>query len=204
MGLPFLKTNGLFARAEDGELLFFATPISRSAYVIPDREREEALRTLSRYWGLCELLSVAIIAPVALHFGPLALLVAFALFLLCSGFAYQFALRGLVMGLESVVHEPIAEEHHSVSLAKLLCTVADETHLGLLWLCEVVSLVPLAGGVLMLLDGNQVHDFVGAFVALVFFGSATIAGAYMISMKGRGVGVTTTHSFADQHAAAGN
>ncbi len=204
MSLPLLKTNGLFARAEDGKLLFFATPISRSAYVVPDGEREEALRTLSRYWGLCELLSVAIIAPVAMHFGPLALLVAFAVFLLCSGFAYQFALGGLVLGLESVTHEPIAAEHHSASLAKLLCTVADETHLGLLWLCEAVSFLPLVGAILVLLNGNQLHHFIGGFVALVFFGSATIAGAYMISMKGRGVGITATHSFADQHAAAGN
>jgi hypothetical protein len=204
MGLPLLKTNGLFARSEDGKLLFFATPITRSAYVVPDRQREEALRTLSKYWGLCELLSVAIIAPLALHFGPLGLLAAFAVFAFGSGIAYQFAVSGLVSGLETVIHEPIAAEHHAVSLANLLCTVADETHIGLLWLCEVASLVPLAGATLMLLDGAQVHNLIGGFFALVFFGSASVAGAYMILMKGRGVGLTATHSFAEQRAAAGN
>ena len=71
MGLPILKTNGLFAQSADGKLLFFATPISKSAYVVLDRHCEDALRTLAKNWGLCELFSIAIIAPIALHFGAL-------------------------------------------------------------------------------------------------------------------------------------
>src|SRR5579859_2002009 len=141
MGLPLLKSNGLFAHAADGKLLFFATPLSRSAYIVPDRHSEDALRTLAKYWGLCELFSIAIIAPIALHFGSLGLLAAFAVFALGSGFAYQFALRGLVSGLESVVDNPVAPEHHMESLGSLLRTVADETHASMLWLCEAASIL---------------------------------------------------------------
>ncbi len=204
MGLLLLKTNGLFANAADGKLLFFATPMARSAYVVPDRHREDALRTLSKYWGLCELFSVAIIAPIALRFGALGLLAAFAIFAIGSGIAYQFALRGLVSGLESVIHEPIAAEHHTLSLGSLLRTVADETHAGLLWLCEAASIVPFAGAALMILNGHRMHHFIGGFLAIVFFGTASIAGAYMISMKHRGVAVIGTHSFAERRAATGN
>jgi hypothetical protein len=204
MGLPLLKTNGLFAYAADGKLLFFASPFTRSAHVVPDRQHEEALRTLSKYWGLCELFTIALVAPIALRFGPLELLAVFAVFALCSGVAYQFALRGLVAGLESVNHEPISAEHHSQSLGRLLCTVADETHSGLLWLCEAASILPLLGAVLILLNSHQVHHLIGGFFALVFFGSASIAGAYMIAMKGRDLGVTATHTFREQRIAAGN
>lgn len=204
MSLPLLKTNGLFAQAADGKLLFFATPISKSAYIVPDRESEHALRTLAKYWGLCELFSVVIIAPTALRFGALGLLAAFVIFALGSGMAYQYALKGLLSGLESVAHDPIAPEHHMLSLGSLLRTVAEETHTSLLWLCEAASIVPFAGAALMILNGHRMHHFIGGFLAIVFFGSATIAGAYMISMKGRSVAVTTTHSFAERRAAAGN
>jgi hypothetical protein len=204
MSLPLLKTNGVFARSADGKLLFFATPIARSAYVVPDRQCEDALRTLSKYWGLCELLSVAILAPIALHFGALGLLAAFAVFALGSGIAYQFAVRGLVLGLESVAHEPIAPDHYFTSLGSLLRTVADETDTGLLWLCEAASIVPFAGAALMILNGHRIHQFIGGFLAIVFFGSATIAGAYMISMKGRGADVSPTHSLAEQRTVIDN
>jgi len=204
MGLPLLKTNGLFARAADGKLLFFATPMAKSAYIVPDAQSEDALRTLAKYWGLCELFSVAIIAPIALHFGSLGLLAAFAVFALGSGIVYQFAVRGLVSGLESVVHEPVTAKHHMLSLGSLLRTVADETHASLLWLCEVASIVPFAGAALMILNGHRMHHFIGGFLAIVFFGTATIAGAYMISMKRRGVTVSAPHSFAERHPAAGS
>ena len=49
---------------------------------MPDRHCEDALRTLAKYWGLSELFSVAIIAPIALHFGALGLLAAFAVFVM--------------------------------------------------------------------------------------------------------------------------
>jgi hypothetical protein len=202
MGLPLLKTNGLFAEAADGKLLFFATPMAKSAYIVPDSQSEDALRTLAKYWGLCELFSVAIIAPIALHFGSLGLLAAFAIFALGSGIAYQFAVRGLVSGLESVVHEPVAG-HHTLSLGSLLRTVADETHASLLWLCEAASIVPFAGAALMILNGHRMHHFIGGFFAIVLFGSATIAGAYMISMKRRGVTATAPHSFAQRSSATG-
>jgi hypothetical protein len=187
MGLPLLKTNGLFAHTADGKLLFFATPMAKSAYIVPDGQSEDSLRTLAKYWGLCELFSIAIIAPIALHFGSLGLLAAFAIFALGSGVAYQFAVRGLVSGLESVIHEPVAAEHHMLSVASLLRTVADETDASLLWLCEAASIVPFAGAALMLLNGHRMHHFIGGFLALVFFGSATIAGAYMISAERRAV-----------------
>ena len=189
MGLPLLKSNGLFAQAADGRLLFFATPMARSAYVVPDRHREDALRILAKYWGLCELFTIAIIAPVALHFGPLGLLTAVAAFAVGSGIAYQFAIRSLVVGLETVVHQPAAPKHHLESLGSMLRTVADETHASLLWLCEAASILPFVGAALMLLNGHQMHHFVGGFIAIVFFGSATIAGGYMISIKGRSPGV---------------
>jgi hypothetical protein len=147
---------------------------------------------------------VAIIAPIALHFGALGLLAAFAIFAIGSGIAYHFALRGLVSGLESVVHEPIAPEHYIVSLASLLRTVADETHASVLWLCEAASIVPFAGAALMILDGHRMHHFIGGFFAIVFFGSATIAGGYMISIKHRGGAINATHSFAPRRAAAGS
>jgi hypothetical protein len=204
MGLPLLKTNGLFAQDADGKLLFFATPMTKSAYVVPDRNCEDALRTLAKYWGLSELFAVAIIAPIALHFGALALLVAFAVFALGSGIAYQFAVRGLVSGLECVAHEPMAAELHVASLGSLLRTVADETHAALLWLCEAASIVPFAGAALMILNGHGMHQFIGGLLAIVFFGSSSIAGAYMISIKGRGIAVSETHSFAEHHAATGN
>ena len=201
MGLPLLKTNGLFAQDADGKLLFFATPMSKSAYVVPDRHCEDALRTLAKNWGLCELFSIAIIAPIALHFGALGLLAVFAL---GTGIAYQFAVRGLVSGLECVSHESMAAEFHMVSLRSLLRTVADETHAPLLWLCEAASIVPFAGAALMILNGQRMHHFIGGFLAIVFFGSASIAGAYMISMKRRGVAVSGMHSLAEHHAASGN
>jgi hypothetical protein len=204
MGPLFLKSNGLFAEAADGRLLFFATPMARSAYVVPDSQSEDALRTLAKYWGLCEIFSVAIIAPIALHFGSLGLLAAYAIFALGSGIAYQYALRGLVSGLESVAHEPVAGGHHILSLGSLLRTVADETHVSLLWLCEAASIVPFAGAALMFLNGHRMHHFIGGFFAIVFFGSATIAGAYMISMKRRGVPASSPHSFAERHAATGS
>ena len=203
MSLPLLKSNGLFAQAADGRLLFFATPMARTAYVVPDRHREDALRTLAKYWGLCELFTIAIIAPVALHFGALGLLAAFAVFAVGSGVAYQFAIKGLVAGLESVVHQPAAPKHHMESLASMLRTVADETHASLLWLCEAASILPFAGAALMILNGHRMHHFVGGFIALVFFGSATIAGAYMISMKHRGARVSPEPSFAERSAASG-
>jgi hypothetical protein len=204
MGLPILKNNGLFAQSADGKLLFFATPISKSAYLVPDRHCEDALRTLAKYWGLCELFSIAIIAPIALHFGALGLLAAFAVFALGTGIAYQFAVRGLVSGLECVSHEPTAAELHMVSFKSLLRTVADETHAPLLWLCEAASIVPFAGAALMILNGQRMHHFIGGFLAIAFFGCASIAGAYMISIKGRGVAVSGTHSLAEHHAASGN
>jgi len=203
MSLSLLKTNGLFAQAADGKLLFFATPMATSAYVVPDRNHEDALRTLSKYWGLCELFAVAIIAPIALHFGSLGLLAAYAVFALGSSIAYQFAVKGLVSGLESVDHELIAPEHHTVSLASLLRTVADETHAGLLWLCEAASVVPFVGAALMFLNAHRLHHFIGGFFALVFFGGASIAGAYMISIKRRGIAGCETHSFAERSAAVG-
>ena len=203
MGLTLLKSNGLFAQAADGKLLFFATPNARSAYVVPDCNREDALRTLSKYWGLCEILSVAIIAPIALRFGALGLLAAFVMFVLGSGVAYRFALQGLISDLETVIHEPIARELHTLSLGSCLRTVADETHAGLLWLCEVVSIVPLAGAILMVLNGHRLHHFIGGFLAIVFFGSASIAGAYMISMKHRGAAVSGTRTFVKRSAAVG-
>ncbi|HEX3409361.1 MAG TPA: hypothetical protein VHS07_03735 [Candidatus Binataceae bacterium] len=203
MNLPLLKTNGLFAHTSDGRLLFFATPMARSAYIVPDAQSEDALRTLAKYWGLCELFSVALIAPIALRFGALGLLVAFAIFAVGSAIAYHYAVRGLVSGLESVVHEPVEAGIHTLSLGSLLQTVADETHASLLWLCEAASVVPFAGAALMLLNGHRVHHFVGGFFAIIFFGSATIAGAYMISMKGRGVPAPSTHSFASSRTATG-
>lgn len=87
MSLPLLKANGLFARAADGKLLFLATPMAKTAYIVPDRHCEDALRTLAKYWGLCEIFSVAILAPIALHFGALGLLAAFTIFALGSSFA---------------------------------------------------------------------------------------------------------------------
>jgi len=204
MGLPLLKSNGLFAQADDGKLLFFATPMAKSAYIVPDRHSEDALRTLAKYWGLCELFTIAIIAPVALHFGALALLAAVAVFAFGSSLAYQFALRGLVAGLESVAHQPASPKHHMESLGSLLRTVADETHTSLLWLCEAAAILPFAGAALMILNGHRLHHFVGGFIAIVFFGSATIAGAYMISVKHRGARVSPTPSFAERRAAVGN
>ncbi len=201
MSLLLLKHNGLFVHDADGRLLFFATPMAKSAYIVPDRHSEEALRTHAKYWGLCELFLVAILAPIALHFGALGLLAAFAIFALGSVIAYQLAVRGLVSGLESVVHDPIAPEHHMVSLGSLLRTVADETHASLLWLCEAASIVPFAGAALMILNGHRMHHFIGGFLAMIFFGSATIAGGYMISAKRRGITVSTTDAFAEGHAA---
>jgi hypothetical protein len=204
MGLPFLKTNGLFAKDADGRLLFFATPTAKSAYVVPDFGREDALRTLSKYWGLCELFSVALVAPIALHFGgPAGLLLAFAVFAAGSPIGYHFALKELLSGLESVIHEPLDHDLHTQSLPSLLRTVADETHAGLLWLCEAVSIVPVMGALLMLLNAHRAHHVAGALVAIVFFGSASIAGAYMISMKRRGIVVTETHSFPQRSAVMG-
>jgi len=202
MGLPFPKTNGLFAKDEDGRLLFFATPTAKSAYVVPDFSREDALRTLSKYWGLCELFSVALVAPIALHFGgAVGLLLAFAVFAVGSPIGYHFALKELLSDLERVIHEPLDHDLHTRSLPSLLRTVADETHAGLLWLCEVVSVVPVVGALLMLLNAHRAHHVVGALVAIVFFGSASIAGAYMISMKRRGIVVTETHSFPERGVA---
>lgn len=203
MGLKLLKSNGLFAQAADGKLLFFATPNARSAYIVPDCHREDALRTLSRYWGLCEILSVVIIAPIALHFGALGLLAAFVVFGLGSSIAYRFALQGLLSDLETVIHEPIAKELQVLGLGNCLRTVADETHAGLLWLCEAVSILPLAGAILMVLNGHRWHHFIGGFLAIVFFGSASVAGAYMISMKHRGATVSRTRAFAKSSAAIG-
>ena len=145
--------------------------MARSAYIVPDRHSEDALRTLAKYWGLCELFTIALIAPIALHFGSLGLLAAFVVFAFGSGFAYQMALRGLVSGLESVAQEPVAYQHHLVSLGSLLRTVADETHASLLWLCEAASVVPLAGAALMILNGHRLHHFVGGFIAILFFGT---------------------------------
>jgi hypothetical protein len=89
MGLPLPKTNGLFAKDADGRLLFFASPTAKSAYVVPDFGREDALRTLSRYWGLCELFSIALVAPIAVHFGgAVGLLLAFAVFAVGSPIGY--------------------------------------------------------------------------------------------------------------------
>lgn len=203
MSTLLLKTNGLFARAADGRLLFFATPVAGSAYIVPDAEREDALRTLSKYWGLCEILSVAMIAPVALHFGPLALLAVFALFALGSGIAYQFALRGLVAGLESIPHPPLTGARHTVSLASLLRTVAEETHPSLLWLCEAASVLPLAGAAITLFNGQRLHHFAGSFLALVFFGTASAAGAWMISIKNRGAALDPTPSLVERNVASG-
>jgi hypothetical protein len=203
MGLPLLKTNGLFARHDDGRLLFFATPTAKSAYVVPDFGREDALRTLSRYWGLCELFSVALVAPVALHFGgAVGLLMAFAVFAVGSPIGYHFALKEILAELETVVHEPLDNDLFTRSLPSLLRTVADETHAGLLWLCELVSIVPVLGALLILLNAHRVHHVAGALVAMVFFGSASIAGAYMISVKHRGVAVIETHSFSERSVAA--
>lgn len=203
MDLPLLRSNGLFAQAADGRLLFIATPMAKSAYVVPDRHSEDALRTLAKYWGLCELFTIAIIAPVALHFGALGLLAAFAVFAVGSGVAYRFAVRGLVAGLESVVHQPVGPQHHIESLGSLLRTVADETHASLLWLCEAVSILPLAGAALMIVNGHRLHHFVGGFIGIVFFGSATIAGAYMISIRHRGARVSPSASFAERGAVTG-
>jgi hypothetical protein len=203
MSLPLLKGNGLFSRAADGQLLFFATPMARSGYIVPDRDSEDALRSFARSWGLCELFWITIIAPLALHFGALELFAACAIFALGSGIGYRVAVRGMVSGLE-LVHGPIAPEQRTVSLGNLLRTVADETHAGLLWLCEAASIVPFAGAALMILNGHGMHQFIGGFLAIVFFGSATIAGGYMISIKRRGVPVSATPSFAEGRAATGN
>jgi hypothetical protein len=203
MGLPLLKSNGLFAHAADGRLLFFATPMAKSGYVVPNRHSEDALRTLAKHWGLCELFTIAIIAPVALHFGALGLLAAFVVFAIGSSVAYQVALRGLVAGLESVVHRPAARKHHMESLGSLLRTVADETHASLLWLCEAASILPFAGAVLMILNGHRMLHFVGGFIAIVFFGSATVAGAYMISVKHRDARVSPEPSFVERRTATG-
>lgn len=204
MNLPFLKTNGLFTRTADDKLLFFATPMAKSAYVVPDRQCEDALRTLAKYWGLCELFSVALIAPIALHFGALGLLAAFAVFALGSGIAYRFAVQGLVAGLESVVHDSGSSENHLLGLGSLLRTVADDTHASLLWLCEAASIVPFAGAALMLVNSHRMHQFAGAFLAIVFFGSATVAGAFMISVKRSCVPAGSANSFADRPIATGN
>jgi hypothetical protein len=64
--------------------------------------------------------------------------------------------------------------------------------------------VPFAGAALMILNGHRMHHFIGGFLAIVFFGSATIAGAYMISIKGRGVAVSPAPSLAEGGAAAGS
>jgi hypothetical protein len=201
MSLLLLKHNRLFVHDADGRLLFFATPMAKSAYVVPDRHSEEALRTHAKYWGLCELFLVAIIAPVALHFGALGLLAAFAIFALGTVIAYQLAVRGLVSGLESVAHECIAPEHRMVSIGSLLRTGADETHAGLLWLCEAASLMPFAGAALIVFNGHRMHQFIGGFFAMIYFGSATIAGGYMISAKRHRITVSTTDAFAEGHAA---
>jgi hypothetical protein len=203
MGLPLLKTNGLFANDPDGRLLFFATPTAKSAYVVPDFGREDALRTLSKYWGLCEIFSVALVAPIALYFaGAVGLLVAFAIFAVGSPLGYHFAVKELLEGLENVTPEPHEFDLHELGLGGLLQTVADETHAGLLWLCEAVSIVPVLGALLMLLNAHRVHHVVGALVAIVFFGSASIAGAYMISMKRRGLVATETPSFVERSSVA--
>jgi len=204
MELNLMKTNGLFAQTADGKLLFFATPAARSAYVVPDRQHKDALRTLSKYWGLCELFSIAIIAPVALHFGALVLLAAFAIFAIGSGIAYRFALRSEVSGLESVLREPITAEHYMLRLGNLLRTAADEIHPGLLWLCEVASIVPfISAAALIILGGHRMAHFIGGILAITFLGGTTIAGAYMISMKQRAA-VSGTHSFASSQATTGS
>ena len=185
-------------------LLFFATPTAKSAYVVPDFGREDALRTLSKYWGLCELFSMALVAPIALHFGgALGLLVAFAVFAVGSPIGYHFALKELLDDLESVIHEPLDRDLHTRSLPSLLRTVAEETHAGLLWLCEVVSVMPALGALLMLLDAHRAQHVIGALLAIVFFGSASIAGAYMIAIKRRGLVGTETPSFAARSVVIG-
>jgi hypothetical protein len=202
MGLPLLKTNGLFAKHADGRLLFFATPTAQRAYVVPDFGREDALRTLSRYWGLCELFSVALVAPIALHFGgAVGLLMAFAVFAVGSPIGYHFALKEILADLETVVHEPLDNDLFARSLPSLLRTVADETHAGLLWLCELVSIMPVVGALLMLLNAHRAHHVAGALVAMVFFGCASVAGAYMISMKHRGIAMIETPTFAERSVA---
>lgn len=202
MGWPLLKTNGLFAKDADGRLLFFATPTAKSAYVVPDFGREDALRTLSRYWGLCELFSIALVAPIAVHFGgAVGLLLAFAVFAVGSPIGYHFALKEILAELETVAHEPLDDHLFTRSLPSLLRTVADETHAALLWLCELVSIVPVLGALMMLLNAHRAHHVAGALVSIVFFGSASIAGAYMIAMKHRGAVVIETHSFAERSIA---
>jgi hypothetical protein len=149
------------------------------------------------------LFSIAIIAPVALHFGALVLLAAFAIFAIGSRIAYRFALRSIVSGIESVLRESMVTEHHIVSLGNLLRTAADEIHPGLLWLYEAASIVPFMSAVLIILNGHRINHFIGGFLASAFFGSATIVGASMISMKQRAA-VSGTHSFAARRAATGS
>jgi hypothetical protein len=200
MELHLLKTNGLFTQAADGKLLFFATPTARSAYIVPDRQHEDALRTLSKYWGLCELFSIALIAPVALHFGALVLLAAFAIFAAASALAYQFSVLGMVSRLESVSQRPSATAH-AARLGNLLRTAADEIHPGLLWPCEAASIVLFMSTALSIFSGHRMHHhFLDRLLAIAFFGSATIAGAYMIAMKHRPA-VSGTPSFAAHRAA---
>jgi hypothetical protein len=202
MGLPLPKTNGLFAKHADGRLLFFATPTAKRAYVVPDFGREDALRTLSRYWGLCELFSIALVAPIAVHFGgAVGLLLAFAVFAVGSPIGYHFALKEILAELETVAHEPLDDQLFTRSLPSLLRTVADETHAALLWLCELVSIMPVLGALMMLLNAHRAHHVAGALVAIVFFGSASIAGAYMIAVKHRGAAEIETHSFAERSVA---
>ena len=204
MGLNLVKTNGLFAQAVDGKLLFLATPTSRSAYVVPDHQHEDALLTLSKYWGFCELFSIATIAPVALHFGALVLLAAFAIFMIASGIAYRLALRSMVSGLESVLREPIAEENHMVRLRNLLRTAADGIHPGFLWLCEAASIVTfISSGAIVIINGHRMDHFIGGSLGIAFFGGATIVGACMISMKHCNP-VGGTSSFAARQAMTGS
>jgi hypothetical protein len=189
MNGSIIHPHGLFELAKDGRLLFFALPKARTAFVVPDANRAEALRQASKHWGIFELATMAIVAPLALHFGAAGLLAAFIVFAVSSATAYTHVVRQMVAGLDRVVLEPRAMRALSAGTISCLRTLSAETHAGFLWFYQVAVVFPFAGAVLMALSAHSASRIVGGLVAIVFFGSGGLAVSYMLALKHGGAAV---------------
>ena len=183
MDQSFTYPDGLFGRTDDGRLLFFTFPQSRTGFVVPDTARAESLRQASRYWGVFELATVAIVSPLALHFGAMGLLAAFVVFSMSSAAAYRYIVHKMVAGLERVTVEGRAMTALSEAAANSLRALSEETHGGFLWFYQVMAVFPFAGSLLMVLDGGSVRHILGGLFGMVFFGGAGLAVSYMLALK---------------------
>jgi hypothetical protein len=161
-------TSSSFKTAPDGRRLFFPYGVLGRGYVLGSEQEYERLRWQIKIFTIVTLVLILAAAGMRAFWVAgvvTALLIAFYLVWV------RFLLRGL---------QPTDER---LSLEESMTSQARTHNVAMLWAMEILSLLFVAGGVLMLaLDPG---NWLLALASIGFFGACAVAFARMLVLRGR-------------------